>query len=251
MANERLLAAMTRAGVTVRDLATLAERDPKTVSRWIGGRLPHPRQRFVVAKALAEDEEFLWPGLNRKPTTAAAATSEIIAAYPYRSNMSTASWWNLIVGARHQIDLLGYTLYFLALEHPALIPTLREKCANGCRVRVAIADPRSSHVLYRDEEEDQPITLVARIRTTLKAFAPVRDCEGLQMRYQDIPLYNSVFRFDDLMLVTPHLYATPGAAAPVLHLRRLGPNGLFSRFASHFEDVWPQTRDIPSMDWPS
>jgi hypothetical protein len=31
-----------------------------------------------------------------------------------------------------------------------------------------------------------------------------------QLRYQDVPLYNSVFRFDDEMFVTPHLYGTQG-----------------------------------------
>jgi hypothetical protein len=64
------------------------------------------------------------------------------------------------------------------------------------------------------------------------------DEDGFELRYQDIPLYNSVFRFDDEMLVTPHLMATPGSQAPMLHLRRLSSDGVFSRFAGHFETVW-------------
>jgi hypothetical protein len=70
------------------------------------------------------------------------------------------------------------------------------------------------------------------------------DCPGVEIRFQDSPLYNSVFRFDDQMLVTPHLYGTQGSAAPLLHLRRLGPNGLFSRFAAHFEAIWAHTTPI-------
>lgn len=250
MGNERLLAAMAQANMTVKELATLTEKDPKTVSRWIGGRVPHPRQRFIVAKALSEDEEFLWPGAHRKPESVASATGEIVGTYPYRSNMSTQAWWKLIIDAKHQIDLLGYTLYFLALEHPELVAELERKCADGCKVRAVIADPRSAHVAYRDEEEGEPITLVARISTTMKYFKPLRDCGGFEMRYQDIPLYNSVFRFDDQMLMTPHLFATPGSSAPMLHLRRLAPNGLFSRFARHFEDVWSHTTPIPNEAWP-
>jgi hypothetical protein len=248
MANERLLAAMTQACLTVKELATLTEKDPKTVSRWLGGRIPHPRQRFIVAKAVGEDEEFLWPGVSRRPDGAASATGEIVATYPYRSNLPTSTWWKLITSAEKQIDLLGYTLYFLTLEHPDLVRTLQEKCARGCRVRAAIANPRSEHVTYRDAEEDQPITLVARIQTTLKAFETLHEFDGFEMRYQEIPLYNSVFRFDDQMLVTPHLYAVPGSSAPLLHLKRLGPNGLFSRFASHFEDVWAVSATVPTAD---
>jgi hypothetical protein len=96
-------------------------------------------------------------------------------------------------------------------------------------------------VRYRDEEEGEEITLVARVRTTLRDLEPVRGCDGLELRYQDAPLYNSVFRFDDEMFVTPHLYGTPGHAAPLLHLRRLGPAGLFARFEGHFDRVWERS----------
>jgi hypothetical protein len=155
----------------------------------------------------------------------------------------------LIDSAERQIDLLGYTLYFLALDHPELVPELQRKCANGCKVRGVVADPRSRHVADRDREEGQPITLVARIGTTMKYFQPLRECEGFEMRYQDVPLYNSIFRFDDQMLVTPHLFATPGSSAPMLHLRRLAPNGMFSRFEKHFEDIWSVTTEIPEKNW--
>jgi hypothetical protein len=247
MANERLLAAMARVDVSVPQLATLTGRDPKTVSRWLGGRVPHPRQRFLVAKHLGEDEEYLWPGARRAADN--AAPGEIVATYPYRSNFSTESWWQLIDAATKQIDLLGYTLYFLPLDHPRLIPALIEKCRAGCRVRAVIANPQSEHVARRDAEEDQPITLVARISTSLKYFRELHELNNFEMRYQDLPLYNSLFRFDDQMLVTPHLHATPGTSAPMLRLRRLGPAGMFSRFAGHFESVWATTTAIPDSDW--
>jgi hypothetical protein len=70
------------------------------------------------------------------------------------------------------------------------------------------------------------------------------DCDGFELRYQDVPLYNSVFRFDDEMLVTPHLFATPGSMAPLLHLRRLGPRGMFARFSEHFDAIWKTTTSI-------
>jgi hypothetical protein len=173
---------------------------------------------------------------------------EIVGTYPYRSRFPAEKWWELFSNATKQIDLLGYTLYFLPLEHPGLIDLLRKKCESGCVVRAAIADPDSPHVAYRDSEEKTPITLVVRINSTLQQFAPLADCENFHLRYQDIPLYNSIFRFDDQMLVTPHLFATPGSAAPLLHLRRGGAEGLFPRFADHFESVWTTTRTIDQPD---
>lgn len=244
MANERLRSAMDRRRATVAQLATTAEVDPKTVSRWLGGRIPHPRHRWAIAKLLHEDQEFLWPGIERRSTEPAASTAEIVSAYPYRSSLPTSTWWDLISRAERQIDLLGYTLYFLPLEHPHLVDTIRAKCEQGCVVRAAVADPSSKHVEDREQEEDLALTLNARIHTTLKYFRPLFACEGFDFRYQDAPLYNSLFRFDDEMLVTPHLYATPGSSAPLLHLRRLGPNGLFARFTAHFDSIWERTTPV-------
>lgn len=243
MANERLRAAIDRRQASIIEIATAAEVDPKTVGRWIGGRIPHPRSRWTVAKLLNEDEEFLWPGLARS-TGHTSARDEVVAAYPYRSDVSTGTWWNLISRADRQIDLLGYTLYFLPLDHPRLIETLGAKCADGCAVRAVVAHPDSRYVADRDAEEDSALTLGVRIKTSLKYFEPLFGQEGFEMRYQDAPLYNSVFRFDNEMFVTPHLFATPGASAPLLHVRQLRPDGIFSRFAKHFDAIWSTTRPV-------
>ncbi|MBA2558626.1 MAG: XRE family transcriptional regulator [Propionibacteriales bacterium] len=244
MVNERLRAAFDEAGFTMESVARQAEVDPKTVQRWLSGRVPHPRHRWTVAQLLDENEEFLWPGARRRQAGALGAAAEVVAAYPYRADMDAGRWRSLITNAEHQIDLLGYTLYFLPQQHPQLVDVLLDKCQRGCKIRVAVADPASDNVRRRDEEERDPITLVARIQSSLQSFKPLLACEAADLRFQDAPLYNSVFRFDDEMLVTPHLYATSGHAAPLLHLRRLGPSGLFSRFAAHFEAIWADSRPI-------
>jgi hypothetical protein len=235
---------MERRRASIEAVAAAAEVDPKTVGRWVGGRVPHPRHRWAVAKFLGDDEEFLWPGARRRSVDP-TGEGEIVAAYPYRSDVPTASWWDLLTRAHRQIDLLGYTLYFLPMNHPQLIETLKAKCDNGCRVRAAIAHPDSKYVADRDAEEDMALTLVVRIKTSLRYFEPLFNCAGFDLCYQDVPLYNSVFRFDDEMFVTPHLYATPGVSAPLLHLRRLGAGGMFDRFAEHFERIWTTTTPVP------
>ncbi len=48
----------------------------------------------------------------------------------------------------------------------------------------------------------------------------------------------AVPRFDDQILVTPHLYGGRGYSAPLLHLCRKGGQGLFDSFAAHVESIW-------------
>lgn len=59
MTNERLRSALSHAGLTVEEVARRAEVDPKTVHRWVAGRVPHPRHRWRLAEELDENEEFL------------------------------------------------------------------------------------------------------------------------------------------------------------------------------------------------
>jgi hypothetical protein len=51
------------------------------------------------------------------------------------------------------------------------------------------------------------------------------------------------------MFVTPHLYGLHGSRAPLLHLRRLGPDGIFANFAAHFEAVWATTTSVQVNDF--
>jgi len=242
--NERLRSALGKAGLTTEQVAHHAKVDPKTAQKWLAGRVPHPRHRWAVAALLGEDEAFLWPGVTRQLPDGLGAAAEIVAAYPRRANVDPGRWRQLISGAERQIDILGYTLYFLPQQLPELVDVLLAKSRAGAQIRMVVADPRCEQVRLRDEEEKEPITIVARIETSLRAYAPLLDATNAQVRFQTAPLYNSVYRFDDEMFVTPHLYATPGHGAPLLHLRRLGPNGMFSRFASHFESVWSDSRPI-------
>src|SRR4030081_3349898 len=71
MANERLRAAMAKAGKDILSLACATEVDPKTVQRWLAGRVPHPRHRWAIASILDEEEGHLWP--SARPDLSAGA----------------------------------------------------------------------------------------------------------------------------------------------------------------------------------
>lgn len=229
---------MTKAQLGVDELADVAGVDPKTVQRWLSGRTPHARHRWSLAKALGEDERALWPTSEKTITPGAASTAEVIAAYGHRADVPTARWWELLTAARTQIDLLGYALLFLPEQHPRLCDMLRGKAAEGVGVRIALGDPDSPSVIVRDQEEGLEGALRGRIRTAMRYFDPLFGVEGIELHTYDAPLYSTVVRGDDDMFVTPHIHGTPGYSAPLLHLRRLGTDGIFHAFAGHFDSLW-------------
>jgi hypothetical protein len=69
--------------------------------------------------------------------------------------------------------------------------------------------------------------------------------DGIDIGLHAVHLYNSVFRFDNQMIVTPHLYRARGYQHPALHLRELSPHGIFASFADQFEQVWQTTTAYP------
>jgi hypothetical protein len=143
------------------------------------------------------------------------------------------------------IDLLGYSILFFPEQHPDLPTLLADRCASGLRVRIALADPDCTEVAARDELEGLGGTLPSRIRSTARHFEPHLSNVGVELRYHRVPLYNAVYRFDDHMLVTPYLYKLHGFQHPLMHLKRLGPAGIFESYARQFEAIWTAPTTIP------
>jgi hypothetical protein len=237
MANNRLKGAMIHAHVNIDTIADITGVDAKTVQRWLKGRVPHPRHRSKVAEVLETSEYEIWPSEE------SVATSEIVASYPHRSDMPPLAWWELFSQAHIQIDLLANAMLFIPEQNAGLVNMLEEKAANQCRIRIALADPECEAVKLRDDEEGLGGTLPGRIRNCLYHFKEARNKEGIEIRYHSTILYNSLFRGDNDMYVTPHLYGLHGSKAPLLHIRRLGL-GFFENFAEHFEAVWKTTTPI-------
>lgn len=161
--------------------------------------------------------------------------------------MPTDRWWELFVGARERIDLLGYAMLFLWEQHPQLPELLQRRAAEGAQVRIALADPNSPEACERDAEEGLAGGLQARIRTARLYLRCIDAAPGVALHFHRTPMYNSIFRCDENMFVTPHLYGVPGYTAPLLHLRRKGGQGMFDGFAAHFEAIWSTSRPAPVL----
>jgi hypothetical protein len=238
---------MADAKRTERDLASACRVDVKTVARWLSdeGRLPHPRHRWAASDVLGVDETVLWPEALRT-TVKTGPDREIVAAYPFRSTCPNGVWRGLIHNAEKELLFAGYTCYFLWLEQSNLRTLLRRRAESGCRIRFLLGDPTSEVTRRREEEERVALTIGVRIKVTLDELTRLRDMPGFEARYSDEHVAMSLFRFDQEMLITPHLARLVGHESPMLHLRRRQQDGLFDRFAYHLNELWDAGRPI----WP-
>ena len=238
--NDPLRRALTEARLRETDVATALSVDPKTVQRWLAGRIPHPRHRWAVADLLRLDERELWPDQDGfgGPTC-----REIKASYPHRSAVPRETWRQLFANAEHDISILVYAALFLA-EDVELVRLLADKARAGVSVRLLLADPDSSQVAERGAEEGIGAAVAARVRNALALFRPLLETEGVEARQHETVLYNSIFRADDEMLINPQVHGIAAAYAPILHLRHLQPGGMFATYADSFERVWAEASSI-------
>ncbi|MGH3795738.1 MAG: hypothetical protein ACRDSP_12700 [Pseudonocardiaceae bacterium] len=163
---------------------------------------------------------------------------QVVAFYPHRADTPKRLWMDLLVRAKENIDLFANASLFLPEENPVAINILREKAANGVRVRILLADPDNPAMELRGREERLFEAIPGRIRMALAYYRPLVDVEGVEFRQHGTSLYNSIFRYDDQMLVNQHIYGTYGYIAPILHLRKVAGADLFDTYMRSFELVW-------------
>jgi len=239
-ANDQLRRAIEEAGLDVDELADRAEVDPKTARRWLEGRVPHPRHRQVVARLVDRSEFDLWPDSRRRDRI-----GEVVGAYPRRSDTHAPDSLTLLRAARQQVDMLGYTLGDV-LGTPGIGELLAAKAGSGVPVRIATADPQGDQAVAADLEHRPAGDLVRRIREARERVAGLAGVEGIEIREHRVGTTHTILRFDSQMLVTVHLYGTPGFQAPLLHLHRQRDFGIFDQFAKHFEYVWTVAQPVGS-----
>lgn len=245
MPNDRLRDAMTDKGLTTVDVADHVGVDPKTVERWITqDRIPYPRHRHAIAALVREGESYLWPGALSVERATEVTNSELVHVYPRRSAVPFDLWQRLLNKADKEIGVLAYAGLFLPEQNPRWVATLREKAEAGAKVQLLFGDPDSPHVAERGADEGIDGALGSKIYNVLTFYKELRTVENVGIYYHATTLYNSIYRFDDEMLVNTHLYGTPAAYAPVLHLRRLSGGELFDNYTSSFNRVLSRGRVV-------
>ncbi|MFE0150048.1 XRE family transcriptional regulator [Nonomuraea sp. NPDC059007] len=238
MVNERLRRTMLHAGIDPEGLAARAEVCVKTVERWLHGTsVPYPKTRYRVAAILQEDESYLWPDATDRTGLAGA---ELVAGYPRRNDVPRHLWTEILRGAKRNVDLIASAGLFLAEEHPDWIPTLAAKVEAGVRVRLLFGDPDGWQLAARDAEHQIGGGVAGRVAAVLAHYGQ-RMPPTVQIRLHDTPLYNSIYRFDDEMLVNVHVYGLLAAFTPTLRLRRVD-GAWFNTYLESYERVWASAR---------
>ncbi|RCW44679.1 hypothetical protein DFQ14_104269 [Halopolyspora algeriensis] len=246
MANERLRDAIQSQGITPAELAEELKVDPKTVERWITKeRTPYPKYRHAIAAKLGERERYLWPSAVSDDKAEEVSQSEIVQVCPHRNAVPNDLWDRLLERATTYVDILVYVGMFMT-EKPNLLNTLKAKAENGARIRLLFGDRDSDAVIQRSLDEGiGRDTISAKVDHALAHFKPLKDVPGIEVRTHGTVLYNSIYRFDDEMIVNPHVFGKLAAHAPAMHLRRLSAGDLFTTYADSFDAVWETATPHP------
>ncbi|MCF4122025.1 helix-turn-helix domain-containing protein [Antribacter sp. KLBMP9083] len=234
-ANHHLVSLLTARRLSPADLAQRVDVDPKTVDRWLHqGRKPHPGTATRVAETLGVTVDALWP----RDSDATPVHSEIVALYPHRATSPPDLWLRLLKGAASEIALLGHAILFIPEQNPSSVDIMRRKAQDGARVRILLGDPDSPEAALRGKEEGVDSAVPERIRAALAYYQPLREEPTVEFRLHRTTLYNSIFVYDDDMLVTPHVFGAAGYLAPLLHLRHDPERDMFEMYRDSFERVW-------------
>ena len=214
--NEPLRQALLRAGLREDDVAAQLGVDPKTVRRWLNGRVPYPSSRAALADLVGANEADLWPEAGG-PLTAGKRPEGLAAVYPHRWAIPRDVWKRFFESAEHEISVLAYSALFLA-EDAGILAIIADKARSDIRVRLALGDPDGAAVAQRGQDEGIGDAMPAKIRNALTLYRVALKVENVEIRLHDTVLYNSLYRADDQLFVNQHAYGLPAAHAPVFCL---------------------------------
>lgn len=233
---------MVRRGISTDQLALECGIDLKSVERWIStDRIPHRKHRWVAAKLLDADETFLWPAIITRSSTRRsreASKAELIELYPDRATVPRETWFNLLNNAQRNIDVLVHSGTFFAQTQPRVALMLADRAAHQVDIRLCFGNPASHAVAVRDREEHLGGTLPAKIRASLTYYRPLIETAGCEIRLHDSTVYNSLFRYDDDLMVNAHVYGAPASLNPTFHFRRIDGGTIFDHYSESFDRVW-------------
>jgi hypothetical protein len=240
--NERLRRALFHARLGEDDVAAHLGVDPKTVRRWLEGRVPYPRYRQALSHLVSSDETDLWPEVHAARVVR-SRPEEVRAVYPHRWAVPHEVWYQLFASAQHEIGVLVYSGLFLA-EDVGIVDLFASKARNGIGIRIALGDPESPHIAERGAEEGIGGAIIAKIRNAVMLYRPLLDVGNIEVRLHGTTLYNSLFYADSDLLVNQHAFGLAAANAPVFYLRKSGHDDMFKSYIESFERVWSYSKPL-------
>jgi transcriptional regulator with XRE-family HTH domain len=234
--NDLLCRLLLQGGLREDDVAARLGVDPKTVRRWLNGRVPYPHNRAAIADLLGVEEADLWPGASGT-LTARVRPDELSTVYPHRAAVPREVWTRFFGSAEREIGILAYSALFVA-EDRGILRVLAEKGRAGVHIRIVLGDPESRQAAECGEEEGIGDAMPAAIRNALALYRPLNEVENVEIRLHQTMLYNSIYRADDQLLVNQHAYGIPAAHAPVFCLCDTGGGEIAALYLDSFERAW-------------
>jgi hypothetical protein len=222
--NESLCRALLRAHLSEEDVAARLQVDPKTVRRWLDGRVPYPSHRWLLASALGLDEADLWPQLASR-----ALPPELQAIYPQREAVPHEAWLRLFGNAQERIDVLSCSGLFLATDSDVL-NILSNRAAAGVKERFCLRDPDARRIGPAESPRD--------LRDALELFGSLRQSGDVEVRVHKQQISNEFYRSDGESLVTPGIYGVAASRRPTIHLSRKEDGNLFESYLKSYESIW-------------
>lgn len=98
-----LARALDSAGMDTAETATRLAVDPKTVGRWLAGRVPYPRNRAALEKLTGWTARDLWPELAHP--AAAEPAGEVEAVYSHCAALPVDMWRRLVLHAETEVSI--------------------------------------------------------------------------------------------------------------------------------------------------
>jgi len=236
--NETLCRALLQARLSEEDVAACLQVDPKTVRRWLDGRLPYLRHRWALAALVGMDEGDLWPQVR----TTRSRPAEVLAIYPHRDTVPPDIWPRLLASAEREIGILARGGLFLA-QLPGVADALAERARAGVRVRICLADPDAAAGNEPGAGPDHFGT-AADARAALARYGPLRQCGQVAIRLHRAVLPSSLCRADGELLVCQHAHGIPAGRSPVLRLRQAEDGDMVAAYLDSFERVWAGARPL-------
>jgi len=240
--NESLRRAMLRARLHEDDVAAHLGVDPKTVRRWLSGRVPYPSSRAALADMVGANEADLWPEAEG-PLSGRSRPEELAAVYGHRWGIPRDAWEHLFESAEHEIGVLAYSALFLA-EGAGLLGIIADKASRNVRVRIALGDPDCAAVAQRGHDEGIGDAMPAKVRNALTLYRPLMGIEHVEIRLHEAILYNSIYRADGQLFVNQHAYGIPAARSPVFCYRETDGVHITTAYLESFERVWVSAKSM-------
>ena len=215
MTRSTFRARLQEADLTAEEFAEVVRVDPKTVQRWVAGRVPQRRHRARIARALDTPQDVLWPDATSTSTELGelahdeSAPQDVIASWGQTDDEGAPDLATFVGDGDGPVELLdgGGQL----LRSAGLVDELLVRARARSDVRV-VTGPAT-----------EPRRLVDA---------------GLEVQVADLAGAPAVLRVGERMLVTLALSPATHDPRPMLELQRRADGGLFDRFADYLDSTW-------------